>query len=110
MGGGVLSFSVKPPRRSSGDGIALKAESGDRRSFLATSSASAAAALVGPALSLVGGAPAVANAVGVKDALVSDLKDSLDKIQAIPGLVEVNKGTNGRVSHSLTPSVSMIGR
>ena len=89
-GGGVHSFSTKPPRRSSsGDGSALKAESGDRRSFLATS---AAAAVVGPALSLVGGAPGVANAAGAKDALISDLKDSLDKIQAVPGLVEVNRG------------------
>jgi len=87
-GSGVLSFSMTPPTAG---GSALKAVSGDRRSFLATSSASAAAALVGPALSL-GGAPGVANAAGAKDALVSDLKDSLDKIQAVPDLVKVNRG------------------
>mmetsp|Transcript_30976 Transcript_30976/g.73855 ORF Transcript_30976/g.73855 Transcript_30976/m.73855 type:complete len:199 (-) Transcript_30976:143-739(-) len=84
--GGVLSFSATPPRRSSGDGSALKAESIDRRSLM--TSAAAALIAVGPALSLVSGAPGVANAVETKDALISDLKASLDKIQTVPGLVE----------------------
>ncbi|EJK69192.1 hypothetical protein THAOC_09581, partial [Thalassiosira oceanica] len=64
---------------SSGDGSALKAESIDRRSLM--TSAAAALIAVGPALSLVSGAPGVANAVETKDALISDLKASLDKIQ-----------------------------
>lgn len=93
-GGGVLSFSATPPRRSSGDGSALKAESIDRRSLM--TSAAAALIAVGPALSLVSGAPGVANAVETKDALISDLKASLDKIQTVPGLVEVTRGSNGR--------------